>query len=232
MNIINELSEFTGLPVDKVKRIVKNKEMRTHTEQFEFFNPKTQEELDWFYKTNTGYLFALARRKFNNSIQKAFDIFKINKKNYEKHFVIDFGCGIGMDSISLFQSNKEIQFKNYYFDFVEQNVIQCLFIRKILYKVFETKIDYEVYGEPELYLNILDNQHCFLIMNDVIEHLGDYKKILKRLLNKMLPTSILFEHSPFGKEEFGIHFKDKYNLPKLLESLGMKKIDEGIWEKI
>ena len=215
-----DMAEFTGLTLEKIYAIADKKEVKGHTEQFNFFAPKTRSELEWFYMSNNAYLFAFLRRKPGDAVRK---IFREYVGSGKRPIILDFGGGIANDLFSLYEINSE-----FFPIFVELNILQLEFVKWRSQK-YNTKI--MAISGREFIDKIGFMSPDILILMDIVEHLYDYPSTLKPILDRMPKFSHIIEHTPFGTNDFDIHMKDKYGFQDFLNKNGFNKLEEHIWRK-
>jgi 2-polyprenyl-3-methyl-5-hydroxy-6-metoxy-1,4-benzoquinol methylase len=218
--LLQDVSEFTKLSKDKIYDMVYNKNMRSHHDLFKFFDPKSAEEIDWFYKTNSIYLFKLIKRKPCDFINNVFQEYLSNLKFPH---VLDFGAGLGTQLFAL--RNISISGR---LVAIEKNILQSEFIK---FRILKHNIDFMSVHNDIKDLNWIGDLFDIVIAQDVIEHLFDYKETVEKLAKSIRAGGYFFESTPFGKADIDVHMKDKYNLPKLLEDNGLKKKEPYIWIK-
>ncbi len=223
IEMYKEVAEFCGVSEKVVydNAISKKRIGPNHNDLFNLLLPGTPEELNWFYRSNNMYIYSLCRRHKNLAAQT------IAMKLPEHSKVLDYGGGIGNNSVYLAQKRKDI-----YIYMVEVNLIQIQFVRwlKVKYHLAHLQIfDANLLSEiSRIYNNSID----LVILDDIIEHLFDYRPILKRMYRYLKTGGKLVEHSPFGHQDLSIHMKDKYNLPEYLKKLGFKSVERFVWEKL
>lgn len=83
----------------------------------------------------------------------------------------------------------------------------------------------------------LDKHYEVIIFRDVIEHLKDYRAVLKDLMTRTIPGGILYVKAEFaGKKvernaEYPFHFHDPYGYREMLVEGGFEEIEECVWRK-
>lgn len=197
--IFDNLLSFTGLSKDKLEFLLQRKS-KTHIDEWNFWNPKTPEEILWYYRSSRAYLFTNAIHEIPKEIYN-----HIEKNNT----ILDFGGGAGTVSISLAQKSCNVT----YYDI---GILQSEFVKFVAKK---EKLNISVCDDISL-LN--DSSHDFVIALDVIEHLIDYRKTINEISRILKPNGNLIIYAPFGKTEPS-HFEDNYNLDNCCSELKLKR---------
>jgi len=226
-NVLADLNAFTGFSAEEIcARSIKKRTFGFgakgwFNEEFAYFNPKTPAEYDWFYRASQIYLFSNARRHYWGEI----DVLQA-----EDQPVLDYGAGIGQNVLELnYRGLKDA----WYF---EVGSIQCEFFRfRMARHGFEPKM-IEPYHKGKFdTAGWLAGAPPFrtIIIQDVLEHVHNYDKILSALVAKLLPGGQVIEHSPFALKDnekvknehtTRMHLVDRVGLQKFMTSLGMKLV--------
>jgi SAM-dependent methyltransferase len=184
-------------------------------------NPKTEQEIENFYKITPFNVFTLAYWHMSNYQKR----FRRRTLNLCKGSVLDFGGGIGDMCISL----KDRKFENVTYSEVEGKTFEFAnyLFQKSNYKIPVINLSKE---------KVKGNYDTILCI-DVIEHVVDQKETLKVLVDHLNKDGVLIitalNHMG-GSENDPWHFKGSDNIDEYLNSIGMvKSKDNGIlWTKI
>jgi 2-polyprenyl-3-methyl-5-hydroxy-6-metoxy-1,4-benzoquinol methylase len=204
MNVVNfvkkELLSFTGLNQAEVDDLIINKK---HKQEWLFWNPKTESQINWFYKTSISYLFANASHILNNNIINDIPT---------KSTVFDFGGGSGNYSYSLIDHGCNC----IYFDI---SILQKKFVEyvSLKYNLPILIIDYD-----ENYIPIYNKKVDFIIALDVIEHIPNYEKYIQYFSNIINIGGSIYIYAPFGNINDPTHLDDKFNLISIMEKYNFK----------
>ncbi|MFX1328190.1 MAG: class I SAM-dependent methyltransferase [Promethearchaeota archaeon] len=201
------LIEFTGLSKETVEKyIIREKSIPNHIDEWNFWNPINNDEINWFYVCSRAYIFASARHVLSKDIFNRVQISSV---------ILDFGGGIGHATLPLALYKKcEV----HYFDI---NLIQREFIKfiKKKYNLPIKVVNYNSEFEP-----IIENKIKFdyIFAFDVFEHLPDYPRYIKLLSRVMKDGSEMYVIAPFGQNEPS-HFRDIYDIDEICKKCNLIK---------
>jgi len=231
--IVQDLVAYTGLSFDEVcQRIVLKADQRRHfVEEFKWENPSSINELNWFYRSNRGYLFGNAARP----VWSMLDI--LDPKVHSP--VLDFGGGVGNNSLWLAEQG----FQVIYFDI---SIIQSDFVR---FRAMQRELGLFSILQPYCqgrfnFIESLPMGVRAVVMQDVLEHLPNYRTVLAAIVERLHVGGLIIEYSPFNGKSQGkkipryspVHFVEEYPLEKAMTELKMEKTELGrypatVWRK-
>jgi len=217
-SVIDDLAVYTGLAAPELKsRLLRTP--RTHFEsEFRWHNPKSFEELTWFYRCSYGYLFANAAHSYWPKL----DILKPSGG-----LVLDYGAGIGCNTIELARRGFKV-------DHFEIGIIQADFARfraarrnlqnlRVLTPFVDGKFD------P---INSIQDEYYAIVAMDVLEHIPDYHLLLKHLIGRLKPGGYIIEKSPFDDAAGPISIHLPASVPLNVAMVGMRQLELGVWQKV
>lgn len=153
-------------------------------------NPKTEDEIADFYKNTRNYLFNLTiwyesgdRKDLKKDL-----VTLINK--FEIKSIIDFGCGVGNDSLFLLENNIKVFMIDY----------DCPSTRFLNWRIKRRNIQNGIFIDSES-LKILPEADMFWAI-DVLEHLPNPLSVVEMLTEK---TKVFVHHSEFNEFAGGRH---------------------------
>lgn len=190
-----ELLSFTGLTINELNEKISKKQ---HKEEWLFWNPKTNTEINWFYKHSTAYLFANTSHVLNSIILN--DL----KQNST---ILDFGGGSGNYSFTLVNNGHNCL----YFDI---SIIQSEFV-KYVSKKYNLPITVLQYNEE--YIPIYNQKIDSVIALDVIEHIPEYNKYIRFFSDILNINGSVYIYAPFGTNNDPTHLDDSFNLHKIMK---------------
>ena len=214
-NIIDDLVAYTGFSVRKLHPYLLRCPRKHFESEFNWYSPKDEHELTWFYRCSSAYLFANAVHPYVSEL----DIITEGK-------VLDYGAGIGCNTIGLAKRGIDV-------DFLEISRLQADFIkfraeRHNLQNVKEVRPYHD--GKFDSVLCIQE-QYDAIVAMDVLEHIPNYHIVVKRFIEKLKSGGIIIEYSPFDEVagDIAIHLPSKTPIEEAM--VGMERIDKGIWKK-
>jgi len=213
-DVKQDLIDFTQLTNETVCRLLKRVD---YDARDEFTDCTKREDSDhWFYMGSRYFIFENAIH--GTQLEKAIaDILPPRAK------IWDFGGGVGNLSLTL-------AFQGYDVSFTEINSLQKDFL----------KFRADKYG---LKINIIDpwqqkpkNAFDIVTALDVLEHIPDYRVILKELCDSVKAGGIIWEISPFLMHDNVTHrMPDCYDYKKILTDEGFTRVYGAkagrIWQK-
>jgi 2-polyprenyl-3-methyl-5-hydroxy-6-metoxy-1,4-benzoquinol methylase len=205
--IQKNLRDFTGLNENTFNNIVSRKgDIPGHKKEWKFWDPKTADEINWYYYSSRSYVFANSIHVFP---KQAYDYID------EKSSVLDFGGGAGHISVAL---SKNKQCKVHYFDI---GIIQREFVK---YMSEKNNLNIEVVDMRNFYPVFSNCKNMdYVVSYDVFEHIPDYRKVLKDVSNCIKIGGEFVVNAPFGSSEPS-HFKDKFDFKRSCEECGLQYI--------
>lgn len=193
-----ELISFTGLTRNEVEGLICSKK---HKNEWLFWDPKTETQINWFYKSSISYL-------FTNSIHVLHP--NIINDIPEGSTIFDFGGGTG--NYSYYLINKKC--KCVYFDI---SFLQRKFVE---YVVNKNNLPISIVNYDEDLIPIYNEKVDFIIALDVIEHIPNYEKYIKYFSNIVKSGGGVYVYAPFSTVNDPTHLDDKYELNKVMGNYG------------
>lgn len=214
--IINDLTEYFNLNQREVGWLLKSGS-RLNTDFWYILNPKTEKEIEEFYKIIPFYVFELVfwHGKRTQHILRS-EIIKLTKGK-----VLDYGGGIGDLSIDLSKKGFIVDYADVYGNTFE--FAKWLFQKK----------DYNI-KMIDLNKEKLSKKYNTIICIDVIEHIVNAKTVLKNLVAHLENNGslIITNLNAPVLEEHPMHIKMEFNAEGYLNSLGLHKIKKSwLWIK-
>ncbi len=222
-HVLDDLVDFTGLDVDEVAfRVMKKYPTRCAArgwffEEWDYHDPSSQREIDWFYKCASSYLFSSARKVYWEPLEKF-----LNPKEHK--VILDYGCGIGTNVLG---------FMGRGFNCVVYYDISILQQKFVEFRVAKRG------GHALSWTDAWSDDHptyCAITLHDVLEHVPGYERLLVRLIDLLRPGGIIVERSAFGeRKKMPVHLPEK--VPIEVAMCGMKRIGGDrktarVWRKI
>jgi glycosyltransferase involved in cell wall biosynthesis len=220
---IDTLSEFLQKPKEEILQMLTMGQNLIKQEWLEK-NPKTYDEIIKFYQNTVNYLFDLTMWHVDTKYKEVEDeVIHYCTQNRGK--ILDFGAGIGDLTIKLCKLGLDVTYLEIpsitmeyaKFQFKKHNVSP---------KIIESD------GSPF----ILKENYDAIICLDVLEHLKDPIIYLEELAKHLNPNGLMFIEAAFTQDpQHPMHLKEneKYAsmFPKIMESLGFRKIGNITWRK-
>ena len=227
-DVLEDLAGFTGLSEDEIAfRVLRKYPDRCAArgwffEEWEWHDPKTAAEINWFYKCSQSYIFSNARKGF----WKPLDEYLRPKKHKA---VLDYGSGVGTNVLGLIERGfQEVAF--YDVGILQQEFLRFRVQKRKLYPNMAYPVGDVWSGGHMLYDAI--------VLHDVLEHVPQYEKLLGRLIDLLRVGGVIVERSAFGsttdtKKPF--HLPTKIQIGKAM--VGMEFVDghkdvARCWRKI
>jgi 2-polyprenyl-3-methyl-5-hydroxy-6-metoxy-1,4-benzoquinol methylase len=225
-NILGDLEAFTGFDrLDICSRSIKKTQFGFgakgwFNEEFAYFNPRTAQEYDWFYRASQIYLFSNSRRHAWGEIAG------LGKGDQP---ILDYGAGIGQNVLELHYRG----LVNVWY--MEIGALQTEFFRfRMKRHGFVPKV-IEPYQDGRFdTCGCLQQGPLFktIIAQDVFEHVHRYERILKAMVQCLADDGCIIEQSPFARVAIGnktenqrstrVHLADRVGLPRAMAKLGMR----------
>lgn len=252
-NVIADLCDYTGFSLAELKPYVLRYPRQHFESEFNWFAPQTQRELTWFYRCSSAYLFANALHTFEPNLQFLVDVWgrqAIEEDQFRSRRVLDYGAGIGCNTIALAHLAKAANFAelslDLHIDFLEISRMQADFLKframkqnfsqihEVLPYVFTENMGDRDQGisapcfDP---IGCITEQYDAIIAIDVLEHIPNYPDVVRQFLKHLKPGGFLLEQSPFeaSAADIAIHVPETIPLVDLLQE--MTQIQPGIWQK-
>jgi SAM-dependent methyltransferase len=187
-------------------------------DEFKWDRPSSPNELNWFYRSQRGYLFGNASRPEWEAL------LVLDPK--EHRTVLDFGGGIGQNVLALVERGFP---SPWYFDI---SIMQAEFVRfRVKTRKAEVYFAEPYYNGRFNYLDCLPGGFNAILCQDVLEHIPRYPVVLEALAGKLLPGGLLVEYSPFNGKAQGkkmprhspVHLSEAVPLEKVMTGLGLQK---------
>lgn len=213
--IIDDLVAYTGFSAEELTPYLLRHPERHFQTEFEWFNPKNERELRWFYRCSAAYLFGNAVHPY----APVLDIITDGR-------VLDFGAGAGCNTIGLAKRGIHV-------DFLEINPLQADFIR---FRAKRHKLN-NVSEVPPCHDGRFDPVSCIterydaIVAMDVLEHVPDYHLLVRHFIERLNPGGLIIENSPFDPDagDIAIHLRPSIPLEEAMT--GMESTGRGVWRK-
>lgn len=205
-HVVDDLLGFTGLDEEQLALKIVGTRKRLK-EEFDSYRVNTKEESLFFYTFSNEYLFHNADRKYWD---------KLNLIAFNDQPVLDYGAGIGQNSIGLYKKGLQVWYH-------EVNIIQREFM-----KYRKKKNNYrhihilERYNLKIPYDNIGGGFRS-IVLCDVLEHIPYYSDTLLYLIERLVRNGKIIENTPFKNDgEDSLHLSMYVSLDEAMK--GMKKV--------
>uniref|UniRef100_A0A0G4GPV8 Uncharacterized protein n=1 Tax=Chromera velia CCMP2878 TaxID=1169474 RepID=A0A0G4GPV8_9ALVE len=202
-NVVEHLKDFTGLSHEDVLMRLQRQGRFHYEAEYKYWNPETPQELAWYYASSVNYLFGNALHSHNVPFGK------------ENEPVLDFAGGVGNDVIGLAMKG----IKCIYFGIGQ---LEASFAE---YRVRRLGLSHLVtflkpWGESTGWkfdpVRALprDGSVGAVLAFDVFEHIPEYHKVVRALVESLRVGGGLVEFSPFSPpiggrvEDLRLHLSD------------------------
>lgn len=224
--ILEDLEAFTGFSrLEICKRAIKKTQFGFgakgwFNEEFAYFDPRTPQEFDWFYRASQIYLFSNARRHAWEEIAG------LGKDDQP---ILDYGAGIGQNVLELHHrglvGSWYLEIGALQIDFFRFRMKRHGFAPKVIEPYHDGKFDT---------CGCLQQGPLFktIIAQDVFEHVHRYERILGAMVQRLADDGRIIEQSPFARVAIGnkstnqrstrVHLVDRIGLPRVMARLGMR----------
>ncbi|MDR7545140.1 MAG: class I SAM-dependent methyltransferase [Armatimonadota bacterium] len=196
---LDDLASFTGMPREECLRRLRSYSPRELAEAWRRADPKMPEEILAFYATTDLYIWELmqwhaseARMPYWQILQEVTDRFPPHA-GYQR--VLDFGCGIGTDSLFLASRGYEVTLMD-----VDGPTLQFARHRFARRGMRASIIP------VRSFLPVLQNVYDMILCFDVFEHLPDPLGTARRLVRAMRFGGVLVQKaSSFRNDDYPHH---------------------------
>ena len=213
--IIDDLVAYTGFSAEELAPYLLRHPEKHFQSEFEWFSPKNEKELTWFYRAGSAYL-------FGNAVHPYASVLDIITGGT----VLDFGAGAGCNTIGLAKRGIRV-------DFLEINTLQADFIRfRAERHNLQNVRGIAPYHEGEFDpISCITERYDAVIAMDVLEHIPDYHRFVAHFIERLNPGGLIVENSPFDPEAGDIAIHLRPSIPLKEAMAGMERMERGIWRK-
>jgi len=223
-NIVQDLAAYTGLDeLDLLAKVLlKPDDVGHFVREFNFYKPKTKEQINWFYRVAQGYLFGNMNRTFWE---------KLKFVDVSNTPILDYGGGIGNNTIPFAD-------KEFMVDYFDVSIVQRDFVKFRGHvrrnHCYNLKIFDGFYSGEFSYLDFVkslcDEYYGLIILQDVLEHIPHYEFLLKHLCPKLRKGGMIVEYSPFRTEKLNsvVHLPEVYLLETAMAENGMVRANQEL----
>jgi 2-polyprenyl-3-methyl-5-hydroxy-6-metoxy-1,4-benzoquinol methylase len=214
-DVIDDLVAYTGFTNEELPPYLLRYPEKHFESEFNWYAPKNEQELTWYYRGSSAYLFANAAHPYASTL----DIISQGK-------VLDYGAGIGCNSIGLAKRGLDV-------DFLEICRLQADFInfrcdRHKLNNLNEIRPYHDGTFNPIL---CITEKYDAIVAMDVLEHIPNYHILVRHFIEHLHPGGMIIENSPFepSADDIAIHVRPSMPIDEAMS--GMNRIGAGIWKK-
>jgi 2-polyprenyl-3-methyl-5-hydroxy-6-metoxy-1,4-benzoquinol methylase len=198
-----KLLEFTGLSPETLQLLLGRKVYPTFKEEWDFWSPKNETEIQFFYVSNRSYLFGNAVHILPEAI---FDDINVGES------VLDFGGGSGNYSVPL-------AFKGCNVSYFDINILQREFVK---YMSDTSPIDIHILKHDIHYMPLFDKKFDAILALDVLEHIPNYPDYIERFAKSLKNNGRIYVFAPFGVTPHDpTHLEDTYGLTETMNKNGI-----------
>ena len=220
-NIFEDLIAFTGLTKEQVEERLLRDTFFHYQDEFNWHEPKSFEELTWYYRTSYGYLFGNAVHPYWKLVEMLTGQVEIYGK------VLDYGAGVGHNVIAIAKKGIHVD----YFDigFVQESFVRLRAKRHGLKNIGFIPPYENGKFDP---IGCIKDKYAAIILEDILEHIPNYHITLKHLIDRLLPNGIILEKTWFDNEaaDIALHLKPAIPLKEAMQ--GMKPTISHVWRKL
>ena len=216
--------KWSGLSEDFIRKAILRNKSHYYEDEFKVINPQSPEELTWWYRCSSRYFFHLSSHTFWDILSQI-DL---------KEPILDYGGGLGNNFFPLVRKG----FNTHYFDvsYTCTNFVRWRLNEEDM--IGRTKYRYKIISPFDInnkfsYIDCIQDNYDTIILQDVIEHIYDYEKLLHHLIDYLNVEGLLLEETYFGEADIGehVHLKEKNSLQDIMKNRNMKKLFEHCWVK-
>lgn len=218
--LVKDMSEFTGLSYDETMVLVDpgRKDNSKTWDEFGFISPQSLSETVFFNRVCRQFFFECALHPPWHELVHI----------PEDSKVLDYGAGIGTDSLWLYTNSRQ----PVYFD---TNLLESEFFRWRCSKYgFDIPIVAPYCGVRFDYIACVgcEGPYKAVVFRDVLEHIPDYKLVLEGLSELLLPGGYMFIQAPFSEScEIGVHMKERWSIAQWMLENDYTRLTDIIWQK-
>lgn len=218
--IYEDLKLFTGLSENDLDKRLLMSPSYHYKSEFLWHNPQNEQELAWFYRLNSSYLFDNAGHHYWE---------KLDYLKGRARTVLEYAGGIGHNAIQLLKQGFEV-------DYFEISMIQSAFVefRAKRYNLDRLNMIRPFINNKFDPVNCITKSYDAIILQDVLEHIPNYHLLLQYLIGRLNPGGLIIEQTPFEEDPnappIDIHLKPSVPLKDAMT--GMVQVERNIWRKI
>lgn len=218
--ISDALAQFTGLSRKRIDQYISREHYPYHSQEWEFWKPRDEQDMLWFYQANRAYLFSNAKHVLPEEVRNELKRGEV---------VLDFGGGCGSYAVEAAWEGCEV----IYFDI---SIIQAEFVR---FLAGQHALPIKVYrgdaqGNWILPPPGVEGWVDAVFALDVFEHIPQYPRYVKRLSEYMKTAGRMYVYAPFGVGD-PTHIQDNHGFQKVMNDNKLyhaRKIGVvDVWEK-
>ncbi len=213
--MLEDLRAYTSLGEESFRRRILRYPEVHHESEFRWYDPKSYEELVWFYRSSSTYI-------FNNAAHSHWPKLDVIQGGH----ILDYGAGAGSNTIYLARRGCDV-------DFMEIGRIQADFIhfrarRHGLANVNEVFPFWEGRFDP---VRSIFGTYDAIVACHVLEHIPDYHLVVRHCIDHLRPGGLILEESPFSDsaKDIAIHLKAGMTMKEAM--VGMREVEKGVWKK-
>jgi len=215
--VIDDLVAFTGMSRADVLTRVRRFPQFHHESEFRWCGPRDHGELAWFYRAAQSYLFSNAAHEY----WRLLDILSADLGR-----VLDYGAGIGNNALPLAKRGLDV-------DYLEISEIQSQFAR---FRASRHGLSNMRFISPFVDgtfdpVGCIADTYGAIVLQDVLEHVPNYDKLLSHLIGHLKPGGLIVETSPFCETAPAVALHLPAAVPLEVAMVGMERIREGVWRK-
>ena len=164
--IIDDLVAYTGFSAEEMTPYLLRHPDKHFQSEFEWFSPKNERELTWFYRAGSAYLFGNAVHPYAPALNII-----------ANGTVLDFGAGAGCNTIGLAKRGIQVHF-------LEINTLQADFIRfRVERHNLKNVLGIAPYHDGKFDpLSCITKRYDAIVAMDVLEHIPDYHRFVAHFI--------------------------------------------------
>ena len=214
IEVINELARFLGISPEEAKHRVEHYQLNIANEAWQKANPKTPDEVDEFYKTETHYLYELIPWNYQSEVfhQRVKPLFQ-----YHNRKILEIGAGIGSLCIALNYAGNEVTY-------CDISPTLCDFAR-------------QRFQDRQMAIPIVQDLRIvrdfdMVVAIDFFEHIHPDRlpSLLKEIASVLKDNGFLYHRSNFNPKDaplFPMHFDHSAYINKLAKDAGLNLREGG-----